>query len=123
MVCSALAVTLISLILLMNQGVPEFEDTYQRDPSFLDLILHEGTSLYTDETELKLALSAVTIRFIRGIVPLQVHSRVTPAPRHSTPLISIIWNGANRYSVPKRSCGQKKISFRLKNIESGNVQK
>ena len=77
----------------------------------------------TDETELKLALSAVTIRFIRGIVPLQVHSRVTPAPRHSTPLISIIWNGANRYSVPKRSCGQKKISFRLKNIESGNVQK
>ena len=40
------AVALISLILLMNQGVPEFEDTYQRDPSFLDLILHEGTSLY-----------------------------------------------------------------------------
>lgn len=30
----------------MNQGVPEFEDTYQRDPSFLDLILHEGTLLY-----------------------------------------------------------------------------
>ena len=42
------AVTLISLILLMNKGVPEFEYryTYQRDPSFLDLILHEGTSLY-----------------------------------------------------------------------------
>ena len=40
------AVTLISSILLMNQGVPEFEDTYQRNPSFLDLILHEGTSLY-----------------------------------------------------------------------------
>ena len=39
------AVTLISLILLMNQGVPEFEDTYQRDPSFLEVILHEGTSL------------------------------------------------------------------------------
>ena len=81
------------------------------------------SSVVTDETELKLALSAVTIRFIRGIVPLQLHSRVTPAPRHSTPLISIIWYGANRYSVPKRSCGQKKISFRLKNIESGNVQK
>ena len=40
------AVALISLILLMNQGVPELEDIYQRDPSFLDLILHEGTSLY-----------------------------------------------------------------------------
>ena len=38
------AVTLISLILLMNQGVPESEDTYQRDPSSLDLILHEGTT-------------------------------------------------------------------------------
>ena len=59
-----------------------------------------ATNTYTDETELKLALSAVTIRSIRDIVPLQVHSRVTPAPRHSTPLISIIWNGANRYSVP-----------------------
>ena len=40
------AVTLISLTLLMNQGVPEFVDTYQRDPSFFDLILHEDTSLY-----------------------------------------------------------------------------
>ena len=54
----------------------------------------------TDGAELKLAISAITIRYIRGIVPLQVHSRVTPAPRHSTPLISIIWNGANRYSDP-----------------------
>ena len=90
---------------------------------YLRLLQKIALHIGTDETELKLALSAVTIRFIRGIVPLQVHSRVTPAPLHSTPLISIIWNGANRYSVPKRSCGQKKISFRLKNIESGNVQK
>ena len=35
-----------TIVLLKNQGVPEFEDTYQRGPSFLDLILHEGTSLY-----------------------------------------------------------------------------
>ena len=33
------AVTLF-LILHMNQGVPELKDTYQRDPRFLDLILH-----------------------------------------------------------------------------------